>query len=247
MCFGTASLFCLCDLIWDIFCRSFGHALWQFVRQTDVAVVDAHFLRCCSGVLLRTRSDFHPLDEDVQDLRGQLLDLAVPLGVLNEPCDVGAGILQFLKPRFHGGELLLNLFLLGGVLLREDAVLLVRDAAKNTVLVEPLEQLRQFILQLLHGVDFLLEHDDLPLCFLALFLSDALRKAQFVLAGEVCDAADVIQNDGVEFLFPDVVTGAYSATHYSVKKNKQHRFVKSTKITMVILVGQMVQEYNGIV
>ena len=70
----------------------------------------------------------------------------------------------------------MNLFLLGSVLLREDAILLVRDAAKDAVLVEPFEEFCQLVLALLHGVDFLLKHRDLLLRLLALFLADMLRK-----------------------------------------------------------------------
>lgn len=144
----------------------------------------------------------------MQDLSGQLRDLAVPFGILNEPGNIGAGVFQFLKPYFHGRELFLDIFLLSGVLLRQDAILLVRDASKYTVLVEPFEQLRQLGLALLHGVDLLLEHSDLLLCLLALLLADMLRKPQLILTSEVRDTAYVIQQDSIEFLFPDVMSGA---------------------------------------
>lgn len=70
----------------------------------------------------------------------------------------------------------MNLFLLGGVLLREDAVLLIRDTAKDAVLVEPFEQLCQLSLALLHVVDLLPEHCNLLLRLLTLLLVDVLRK-----------------------------------------------------------------------
>ena len=47
------------------------------------------------------------------------------------------------------------------------------------------------------------------MCFLALLLADMLCKPQFVLTGEVRDTADVIQQDSIEFLFPDVMSGAH--------------------------------------
>ena len=68
LCFGTAFLFCLCCLNRDFFSYGLGHALRQFVHQTDAAVVDPYLLRCCAGVFLRMLSGFHSLDEDPQDL-----------------------------------------------------------------------------------------------------------------------------------------------------------------------------------
>lgn len=102
----------------------------------------------------------------------------------------------------------MNLFLLDRVLLREDAILLVRDASKYTVLVEPFEKLLQLGLALLHVVDLLLEHSDLLLCLLALLFSDMLRKKQLILTSKVRDMAYVIQQVSIEFLFPDVMRGA---------------------------------------
>ena len=107
--------------------------------------------------------------------------------------------------------------MLDSVLLREDAVLLIRDASKYTVLVEPFEQLRQLGLALLRGVNLLLEYCNLLLCLLALLLADMLRKPQLVLTSEVCDTADIIQQDGTEFLFPDVMTGADILTFFSYR------------------------------
>ena len=110
----------------------------------------------------------------------------------------------------------MNLFLLGGVLLREDAVLLIRDTAKDAVLVEPFEQLCQLSLALLHGVDLLPEHCNLLLRLLALLLADMLRKPQLILTSEVRNTADIIQQDGTELLFPDVMTGADLLTFFLI-------------------------------
>lgn len=85
--------FCLCDFIRDCFSCGISHALRQFVYQADVTVVDPYLLWCRTGVFLRMFSDRHPLDEDAKNLRGQLRNLTVPLGVLNEACNVGAGVL----------------------------------------------------------------------------------------------------------------------------------------------------------
>ena len=168
--------FCSYNLICDFVCRGINHILRQFIYQINGAVIDTHLLGCCAGILLRTLSDLYPLNEDAQDLSGQLRDLAVPFGVSNEPSDIRAGVFQLLKTYFNGRELLLNLFLLDGVLPREDSIPLVRDTSKYTVLVEPFKQFCQLDLALSHGVDSLLKHINLLLHRLAPFLADMLRK-----------------------------------------------------------------------
>lgn len=79
---------------------------------------------------------------------------------------------------------------------------------RNIVLIETLEQLCQFSLAFVHGVDFLLKCRDLPLCLFALFLSDVFQKEQLILTGEMGDAADIVQKDSTKLAFPNVVAGA---------------------------------------
>lgn len=62
--------------------------------------------------------------------------------------------------------------------------------------------------QFLHQTDVTAVDVHFLLRFLALFLTDVFRESQFILTGKVGDAADVIQSGGVEFLLPDIVTGA---------------------------------------
>ena len=90
------------------------------------------------------------------------------------------------------------------------------DTAKDAVLVEPFEQLCQLSLALLHGVDLLPEHCNLLLRLLALLLADILCKPQLILTSEVRNTADIIQQDGTELLFPDVMTGADLLTFFLI-------------------------------
>ena len=109
-------------------------------------------------MLLCSLANFHPFDKEVHALRGKLWKLPVSPRVLNESGEVSTGVLQFLNPRFQTRGLFLDLFLLYGTLLAENAILLIWNSPEDAILIEPLEPFHQFILPFLYGIDPLLPH-----------------------------------------------------------------------------------------
>ena len=75
----------------------------------------------------------------MQQLRRQLGDVAIPLGLLHKLRHVGQGVFQLGQPRFQCGQLFPQPCLLCGVFGGEQAEVFVGDASQHIVLIEPFE------------------------------------------------------------------------------------------------------------
>ena len=75
------------------------------------------------------------LDEGTQDLGSQFVDPPVLLCVLKKAGNICCGGSQFFQPSFCRRKPFFDLFLFFGVPLGQDAVLFVRDSAKDIVLI----------------------------------------------------------------------------------------------------------------
>jgi len=67
-------------------------------EDTDVTVADDDCLLRRSGVAFFTLTNFNPLDKQVQKLTGQLVNLSVAFGFIDEPGYIGDGSLQLFDP-----------------------------------------------------------------------------------------------------------------------------------------------------
>ena len=150
------SLFLLCEKLVKYLTQGRRNArlrlalLHRAVHRADVAVHDADALVGVAGVFLRPFSRLDPLDEQPQQLRRQLVDGGVLLRLLNE-C-VRVGNFQLFQPGLLFGDLFLQRFLLTGVIARQHPVLLIGHPPQHIVLIEPLEQLGQFLSAPPHGI-----------------------------------------------------------------------------------------------
>ncbi len=104
------------------------------VDDTDVPVDDLDLLTGMAGVFLAPLPHLNPLNEQTEELRGQLLDVRIPLGFLNEGVHVGGGGFQTFQMGLLLWHSVLQRFLLGVVVGGEHTELLVCDPAKYRIL-----------------------------------------------------------------------------------------------------------------
>lgn len=77
--------------------------------------------------------------------------------LLNERVHVGGGGFQLFQPGLLFGDLFLQRFLFDGVIARQHPVLLIGHPPQHIVLIEPLEQLGQFLSASPHGIQIFLD------------------------------------------------------------------------------------------
>ena len=186
------------------------HHLWLHrpVHHADVPVDDPDALAGAAGIFLAPLAHLDPLDEQPQEFRRQFVDGSVPLRLLNEGVHIGCRCLQLLQSSLLLRDSILQSLLIRIVIAGEHPELFGGHPAKDMVLIEPLEQHREFTIPFPHSVQLLLESIHLPPQFYTVFLVDVLRELTLLRSGGVRYPADVVQYDLHQIHLPDVVRGA---------------------------------------
>ena len=132
--------------------------------------------------------------------------------LFNESIHVRFARLKLCQTLFFLRNLFLQHTLLVCVIAGEHPVLLVCHAPENIVLIEPFEQLDSSALRFFITSNSRRTRFISPPQLRAVFLVDMRRELPLLHAGEMCDPAEIIQNDLREFTLPDVVrsTGGFS-------------------------------------
>lgn len=100
-------------------------------EDANVPIVNNDLLLCRSGIAFSTFPYFNPFNKQIQKLTGQLGNLGVTFGFLNEPRNVGDGSLQFFDPFHSLRDSLLQATLLASVVGGQYPELLVGDAPQQ--------------------------------------------------------------------------------------------------------------------
>lgn len=190
--------------------------LHRAVHRADVAVHDADALVGAAGVFLRPLAYLDPLDEQPQQLRRQLVDGGILLRLLNERVHVGGGGFQLFQPGLLFGDLFLQRFLFDGVIARQHPVLLIGHPPQYIVLIEPLEQLGQFLSASPHGIQIFLDRVHLTPQLQRILAADVGGELLFLHPREVRHPAQVLQHNGFQFKLPDVMRRADGLALFAV-------------------------------